>query len=95
MRTGQLDAFETTLVHVSVQNKEQRWVTGEYFNFKQIFKVLARPFQVPNFKSLLCFENIAFWLKITSMIPLGASSCARKTILWSTEQWRLFIKTWF
>ena len=44
MRTGQLDAFETILVHVSVQNKEQRWVTGEYFNFKQIFKVLARPF---------------------------------------------------
>ena len=29
------------------------------------------------------------------MIPLGASSCARKTILWSTEQWRIFVKTWF
>ena len=30
-----------------------------------------------------------------SMIPLGASSCARKTILQSTEQWRIFVKTWF
>ena len=33
--------------------------------------------------------------KITSMIPLGASSCAHKTILQSTEQWRIFVKTWF
>ena len=30
-----------------------------------------------------------------SMIPLGASSCAHKTILRSTEQWRIFVKTWF
>ena len=30
-----------------------------------------------------------------SMIPLGASSCACKTISWSTEQWRIFVKTWF
>ena len=30
-----------------------------------------------------------------SMIPLGASSCARKTISRSTEQWRIFVKTWF
>ena len=29
------------------------------------------------------------------MIPLGASSCACKTILWSTEQWKIFVKTWF
>ena len=29
------------------------------------------------------------------MIPLGASSCARKTILRSTEQWRIFVKTMF
>ena len=29
------------------------------------------------------------------MIPLGASSCACKTILRSTEQWRIFVKTWF
>ena len=29
-----------------------------------------------------------------SMIPLGASSCARKTISRSTEQWRIFVKTW-
>ena len=30
-----------------------------------------------------------------SMIPLGASSCARKAISQSTEQWRIFVKTWF
>ena len=30
-----------------------------------------------------------------SMIPLGASSCARKAISWSTEQWGIFVKTWF
>ena len=30
-----------------------------------------------------------------SMIPLGTSSCARKTISQSTEQWRIFVKTWF
>ena len=30
-----------------------------------------------------------------SMIPLGASSCARKVISRSTEQWRIFVKTWF
>ena len=30
-----------------------------------------------------------------SMIPLGASSCARKAISWSTEQWRILVKTWF
>ena len=30
-----------------------------------------------------------------SMIPLGASSCAHKAISWSTEQWRIFVKTWF
>ena len=29
-----------------------------------------------------------------SMIPLGASSCARKTILPSTEQCRIFVKAW-
>ena len=30
-----------------------------------------------------------------SMIPLGASSCAGKVISRSTEQWRIFVKTWF
>ena len=30
-----------------------------------------------------------------SMIPLGASSCAHKAISRSTEQWRIFVKTWF
>ena len=30
-----------------------------------------------------------------SMIPLGASSCAHKTISRSTEQWRIFVNTWF
>ena len=30
-----------------------------------------------------------------SMIPHVASSCARKTISRSTEQWRIFVKTWF
>ena len=30
-----------------------------------------------------------------SMILLGASSCARKAISRSTEQWRIFFKTWF
>ena len=29
-----------------------------------------------------------------TMIPLGASSCAHKTISWSTEWWRIFVKTW-
>ena len=29
------------------------------------------------------------------MILLGASSCARKAISWSTEQWRIFVKAWF
>ena len=30
-----------------------------------------------------------------SMIPLGVSPCARKAISWSTEQWRILVKTWF